>query len=131
MEIIRRRNNSPETRRLIEQRNKLSRPGTLRRRYDNQTQRTVFAPSRPNKRSREEISEIDAEIMRRANRLGGGYQPLQEETEENPEEGEINQEPEDTEEDSIVLRGDNLPIFDLSRYNTDGKEAKYIQITTL
>ena len=30
MEIIHRRNNSPETRRLIDQRNELSRPGTLR-----------------------------------------------------------------------------------------------------
>ena len=70
MDNIRRRNNSPETRRLVEQRNALSRPGTLRRRYDHQTQRTVFAPSRPNKRSREEIVEIDAELIRRANRLG-------------------------------------------------------------
>ena len=66
--------------------------------------------------------------MRRANRLGGGYQPLQEETENNPEEGEIEQEPEDTEEDSIRMRGDNLPIVNLSKYNTEGKEAKYIQI---
>ena len=128
MDIIRRRNNSPEARRLIEQRNALSRPGTLRCRYDHQTQRAVFAPSRPNKRSREEIAEIDPEIMRRANRLGGGYLPIQEEPEENTKEGEINQEPEDTEEDSIILRGDNLPIVDLSKYNTDGKEAKYIQI---
>ena len=72
--------------------------------------------------------EIDAEIMRRANRLGGGYQPIQEEQEKNTEEGEINQEPEDTEEDSVILRGDNLPIVDLSKCNTDGKEAKYIQI---
>ena len=100
----------------------------MRRRYDHQTQRTVFAPSRPNKRSREGNAEIDAEIMRRANRLGGGYQPIQEEPEENTEEGEINQEPEDTEEDSVLLRGDNLPIVDLSKYNTDRKEAKYIQI---
>ena len=72
MDIFRRRNTSPETRRLMEQRNALSRPGTLRRRYNHQTQRTVFAPSHPNKRSRDEIAEIDAEIMRRANRLGGG-----------------------------------------------------------
>ena len=28
----------------------------------------------------------------------------------------------------MILRGDNLPIVDLSKYNTDGKEAKYIQI---
>ena len=37
MDFIRRRNNSPETKRLVEQRNALSRPGTLRRRYDHQT----------------------------------------------------------------------------------------------
>ena len=128
MEIIRRRNNSPETRRLVDQRIALSRPGTLRRRYDHQSQRTIFAPSRPNKRSREEIADINAELMRRANRLGGSYQPLQEETENNPEEGEIEQEPENTEEDSIILRGDNLPIVNLSKYITEGKEAKYIQI---
>ena len=69
MDIIRRRNNSPETRKLVEQRNALSRTGTLRRRYDQQTQRTVFAPSRPNKRSREEIAEIAADVIRRANKL--------------------------------------------------------------
>ena len=44
------------------------------------------------------------------NRLGGGYQPIKEEPEENPEEGEIDQEPENTKEDSIILRGDNIPI---------------------
>ena len=47
-DIIRRRNNIPETRRLVEQRNNLSRPGTLRCRYNHQSQRTIFAPSRPN-----------------------------------------------------------------------------------
>ena len=35
----------------------------------------IFAQSRPNKRRREKIAEIDAELMRRANRLGGRYQP--------------------------------------------------------
>ena len=131
MEIIRRRNNSPETHRLVEQKNQLSRPGTLRRRYDHYTQRTVFAPSRSNKRSREEIAEIDAEIMRRANRLGGGYQPMtdeKDEPEELQEEGELEIENTETEEDSVITRGDNLPIVDLSKNNTDGKEAKYIQI---
>ena len=42
------------------------------------------------------------------------------------EEGEV--ETAETEEDSVIMRGDNLPIVDLSKYNTDGKEAKYIQI---
>ena len=130
MEIIRRRNNSPETGRLVEQRNQLSRPGTLRRRYHQYTQRTVLAPSRPNKRSREEIAEIDAAILKRANRLRGGYQPMTEEEDEPEklrEEGELEIENAETEEDSIIMRGDNLPIVDLSKYNTDGKETKYIQ----
>ena len=26
------------------------------------------------------------------------------------------------------MRGDNLPVVDLTKYNTNGKEAKYIQI---
>ena len=130
MDIIR-RNNSPQTRRLVEQRNVISRPGTLRHRYDNQRQRTIFAPSRYNKRSREKIAEIDAELIRRANRIGG-YQPKEiEEDQEEPEgireKGETEQAAE-TEEDSVIMRDENLPIMDLTRYNTDGKEAKYIQI---
>ena len=97
VEIVRRRNKSLETRRLVEQKNTLSRPDTMRRRYDHQSQRKIFPPSRPNKRSREEIAEIDAELMRKAIRLGGRFQPIQEEPEDNPEEWEIGQGPEDTE----------------------------------
>ena len=86
--------------------------------------------TRPNKRSREEIAEIDAELLQRTNRLGGGYQPITEETgePENAEEGEIEPEQPETEEDSIILRGDNLPIVDLSKFNTEGKVQHYIQI---
>ena len=81
-------------------------------------------------RSRDEIAKIDAELIRRANRLGGGYQPLIEEQEEQPDEvrekGEL--EKNETVEDSVIMRGDNLPIVDLFKYNTEGKETKYIQI---
>ena len=130
MDIIRRRKNSPETSRLVEQKSTLSRPGTLRRRYDHQTQRTVFVPTRPTERSTEEMAEVDAELLRRANRLGGGYHPVipekEEEAEEMREEGEV--ETAETKDDSVVMRGDNLPIVDLSKYNTDGKEAKNIKI---
>ena len=66
--------------------------------------------------------------MRRSNRLGGGCQLIEEETEEKPEDGEIEQEPEHTEEDSITMRGDNLPIVNLNKNNTEGKETKYIQM---
>ena len=71
MEIIR-RIKSPETRRLVELRNALSRPGTLRRVYDPHIQRTIFAPTRPNKRSRKGIAEIAAELLQRTNRLAEG-----------------------------------------------------------
>ena len=134
MEIIIRRNKSPETRKLVERREALARPGTMRRRYDPPSQRMIFTPSRPNKRSREEIAEIDAELTQRANRISGGYRPIQDEEEEDepeaPEEGELQAEQNtvDTKEDSVIVRGDNLPIVDLSKYHTEGKEAHYIQI---
>ena len=132
MEIIRRRNISPKTRRLVERTEAVARPGTMPRRYDPQSQRMIFTQSRPNKRSREEIAEIDAELTQRANRNGGGYRPTQDEEDEEvpkaPEEGElqVKQNTVDTEEESVILRGDNLPIIDLSKYHTEGKE----EITT-
>ena len=45
-------NSSLATHKLVKQRNALSRPVSLQRRYDPQTQRPVFTPSRPNKGSR-------------------------------------------------------------------------------
>ena len=33
----------------------------------------------------------------------------------------------DTEESSVIMRGNNLPIIDLRKYHIDGKEALYIQ----
>ena len=82
MEIIRRRRKSPETLRLVERRLEISRPGTMRRKFDMNAQRQIWVPSRPNKRSRQEIAEIDGELLTRANRFGGGYQPLEERMEE-------------------------------------------------
>ena len=132
MEIIRRRNNSPETRRLIDQRNQLSRPGTLRRRFDHYTQRTVLAPSRPNKKSREEIAEINAKLMSQST---GRRIPTNKRrtrpTGRNTGRSRVEIENAEIEEDSVIMRGDNLPIVDLSNYNTEGKEAKYIQINHL
>ena len=61
MQIIQRREKSPETRRLVERRLEIARPGTMRRRYDQNAQRTIWVPSRPTKRSREEIADIDAD----------------------------------------------------------------------
>ena len=88
-EIIRRRRKSPETLRLVERRLEISRPGTMRRKFNMNAQRQIWVPSRPNKRSREEIAEIDGELLSRANRLGGGYQPL-----EDPNNNNNHQQPE-------------------------------------
>ena len=57
MEIIRRQKKSAEPRRLVERRFERSKPGMMRRRYQN-AQRTIWVPSRPNKRRWEEIAEI-------------------------------------------------------------------------
>ena len=51
MEIIKRRRKSPETLRLLERRSEISRPGTMRRKFDTNAQRQIWVPSRPNKRS--------------------------------------------------------------------------------
>ena len=48
---------------------------------------------------------------------------------ENPEVGEIEPEQPETVDDSVLLRGDKLPVVDLSKFNTDGKEAHYIKKT--
>ena len=133
MEIIRKRRKSPETLRLVERRLEISRPGTMRRKFDMNAQRQIWVPSRPNKKSREEIAEIDGELLSRANRFGGGYRPLEERAEE--EEEQETQQPEILEEadsesegESQVIRGDNFSIVDLKAFNTEGKEAQFIQI---
>ena len=84
MGILRRRRKRPETLRLGERRLEISRAGTMRRKFDLKAQRQIWVPSRPNKKSREEIAEIEGELLNRANRFGGRYQPLEERVEENP-----------------------------------------------
>ena len=69
MEIIRRREKNPETRRLFERSLGIARP-TMRRHYDQNDQRTISVQSRPTQRSREEIAEIDGELIQRAYKLG-------------------------------------------------------------
>ena len=78
MEIIRRRRKSTETLRLVVKRSEISRPGTTRQNLDMNAQRQIWVRSRPNKRNRKENAEIDSELVSRANRFGGGYQPLDE-----------------------------------------------------
>ena len=132
MEIIRRRRKSPETLRIVERRLEISRAGTMRRMFEMNAQRQIWVPSRPNKRSRQEIAERDGELLTRTNRFGGGYQPLEDRIDAEEQEP---QQPEETEEakpesegESQIIRGHNFPIVDLKAFNTEGKEAQFIQI---
>ena len=108
MEVIRRKSKSLERRVLVERRETLARSVTMRKNYDPLSQRTTFAPSRPDKRSRKEIAEIDVELRYRGNRLGGDYQPIdiikEEEEMEAPEEGgvQVDRNTVDTEEGCVI-----------------------------
>ena len=131
MEKIRRKGESPETLRLVERRLETSRPGTIRRKIVMSAQRQIWIPSMPKKRSREENAEIDGELLSRANRFSGRYQPLEERREE---EQEIQQLEiiEETEQESgserQKIQFDNFTIVDLKAYNTERKEAQFVQI---
>ena len=108
----------------------------MRRKFEMNAQRQIWVPSRPNKRSREEIAEVDGELLSRVNRIGGGYQPLEDRIAEeedpnnnNQQQPEIIEENEpDSEGESQIVREDNFPIVDLKAYNTEGREAPIIQI---
>ena len=138
MEIIRRRRKIPDTLGQLERTLEISGPVKMRRKLDMNTQRQIWFPFRPNKRSREEIAEIDGELLSRANRSGGGYQPLDDRIAEDdlninninqqqPDIIEEENEP-DSEVKSQIIRRDNFSIVDLKAYNTEGREAQFIQI---
>ena len=59
-----------------------------------------------------------------------GYQPLNAVPEEE-DEIDIEQNPVDTEEDSVIIRGDILRIRHFTKYHTGGKEAHYKHINQI
>ena len=77
----------------------------MKRRYDQNAQRTILVPARPSITSREEIAEIDGELINRANRLGEGYQPIaknEQDEEIDPESKEQIEDPESDGESQII-----------------------------
>ena len=54
------------------------------------------------------------------NEIQAEEQPMEDRSNDSESEGE-----------NQVIRGDNLPIVDLKNYNTDGKEAHYVQINQI
>ena len=63
-------------------------------------QRQIWVPLRPNKRSREEIAQIDGELLARTNRFGGGYQLLEDRIVKEEDQNINNQQPEISEEEN-------------------------------
>ena len=101
----------------------------MHRKFDRKAQRQIWVPSRPNKRSRKEIAEIDGKLLSRATRFGGRYQPLEERT-ETEQEFQQTELFEDTEQESEgerqVIRDDNFFIVDLKTSNTEWKGVQFI-----
>ena len=63
MEIINKREKSPETFPLIERREEITKPGNLRFKFDRSLNRKVWIPRRQDKRGRDEEAAIDIELL--------------------------------------------------------------------
>ena len=62
MDIINKRDQIPETLRLIENPQQLTKPGNLWFLFDSNLSRKVWVPRRPDKRGRNEMAEIDSDF---------------------------------------------------------------------
>ena len=69
MKIIKRRDNSPETKKLVERRIQIVKPGTMRIKRDNHGGEH-WTPRRPDANGRREVVEIDLRLMTRNQEKG-------------------------------------------------------------
>ena len=77
MKIIKRKDNSPETRDLVRQRIALTKPGNMRHHYNKKLERQILVPRRPDEEERKEVKRIGLRLKRREEHrithIGGGY----------------------------------------------------------
>ena len=77
MKIIKRKDNSPETRDLVRQRIALTKPGNMRHHYNKKLERQILVPRRPDEEERKEVKRIDLRLKlkeeHRITHIGGGY----------------------------------------------------------
>ena len=77
MKIINRRDNSLETKELIEKRIELTRPGHMRHQWHKKLERNILLPRRPDDVDRKEIKRIDIRLGRkeenRVTHIGGSH----------------------------------------------------------
>ena len=77
MKIIKRRDNSPETKDLVRQRIALAKPGNMHHHYNKKLERQILVPRRPDEEERKEVKRIDLRLKRkeehRITHIGGEY----------------------------------------------------------
>ena len=75
--IIERRDKSPETRDLVEQRIALTKPGNMRHHYTKKLERQNIVPRRPDEEEQKEVKRISLRLKQkeehRITHIGGGY----------------------------------------------------------
>ena len=75
MNIINKREKSPETTELVRRRIELVRPGAMRPQWNRNLGREIYLPRKPEEDERRKIKRIDLQLKRRERefRIGGGY----------------------------------------------------------
>ena len=77
MRILKRRDNSPETRDLVEQRIALTKSRNMRHHYNKKLERQILVSRRPEEEERKEVKRIDLRLKRKEEHyithIGGGY----------------------------------------------------------
>ena len=63
MDIVYKRDKSPETLRLVEKRQEHSKPGNLHFRFDSNLNRKMWVPRKPDKNGRVEVGAIDSMFL--------------------------------------------------------------------
>ena len=139
MDIIIKREKSPETLRLIETCQEIPKPGNLWIKFDSNSNQKLWVARRLDKRGRSEVAAIDLELVFRNNgksRWGGRRfelnEPKPSSSKEQKKTLEQNtKEPEpvsSTEESKVAKSSSNFPIVDLKDYDIAEKVMYNIQI---
>ena len=124
MQIIRKRDNSPDTKKLVERRIEIVKPGTMRIKRDNNGNEH-WTPRRPDANGRREVVEIDLQLIERNRRR---QQTDYTETSTTRQSTSKN----DSDTETMILTnptGTLYPVIDTREFgNTPAKVIEYLQI---
>ena len=134
MDIINKRDKSPENFGLIEKQQELTEATNLRFKFDSNLNRKVWVPRRPDKRGRDEMAAVNLESLVRnneRNRSGGEHFEFIEpraskSTKRNRQES--TEDVSSNEESEVARPTASFPIVDLKDYDITEKVIHYIQL---